>query len=143
MCGAQPKIDNVIESFRIGRVMTGKRAKQTASWFVLGAFLVPLSTLCSSAATLDDLKKLEIICFVPSYLPEGFQLRTPRSHTTMSVQTKTRSSVFRFTRSNMEMGGTRHSRSSRHAKASAIETSWRMKRTRRKRKSKRPSVPCI
>jgi hypothetical protein len=75
MCGAQPKIDNVIESFRIGRVMTGKRAKQTASWFVLGAFLVPLSTLCSSAATLDDLKKLEIICFVPSYLPEGFQLK--------------------------------------------------------------------
>jgi hypothetical protein len=28
----------------------------------------------SHAATLDDLKKLEIICFVPSYLPEGFQL---------------------------------------------------------------------
>ena len=55
--------------------MTGKRAKRTASWLVLSAFLVPFPTLCSSAATLDDLKKLEIICFVPSYLPEGFQLK--------------------------------------------------------------------
>ncbi|HEX4707453.1 MAG TPA: hypothetical protein VH229_06935 [Candidatus Udaeobacter sp.] len=36
------------------------------------AFASPLP--CSHAATLDDLKKLEIICFVPSYLPEGFQL---------------------------------------------------------------------
>jgi hypothetical protein len=26
-------------------------------------------------ATLDDLKKLEITCFVPSYLPKGFQLK--------------------------------------------------------------------
>jgi hypothetical protein len=31
---------------------------------------------CSSAATLDDLTKLEIICFVPSYLPQGFRLKT-------------------------------------------------------------------
>jgi hypothetical protein len=29
----------------------------------------------SSATTLDDLKKLEIICFVPSHLPEGFRLK--------------------------------------------------------------------
>jgi hypothetical protein len=55
--------------------MIGKRAKRIACWFVLGAFLVPFPTLCSSAATLDDLKKLEIICFVPSYLPEGFRLK--------------------------------------------------------------------
>jgi hypothetical protein len=27
-------------------------------------------------AKLDDLKKLEIICFVPSYLPEGFRLKS-------------------------------------------------------------------
>ena len=27
-------------------------------------------------ATLDDLKKLEIICFVPSYLPKGFRLKS-------------------------------------------------------------------
>src|SRR4051794_292229 len=29
-----------------------------------------------SKATLADLKKLEIICFVPSYLPKGFKLGT-------------------------------------------------------------------
>ena len=28
-----------------------------------------------AATTLDDLKKLEIICFVPSYLPAGFRLK--------------------------------------------------------------------
>src|SRR5438105_934092 len=27
-------------------------------------------------ASLDDLKKLDIICFVPSYLPKGFQLKS-------------------------------------------------------------------
>jgi len=27
-------------------------------------------------ATLDDLKKLEILCFVPSYLPKGFRLKS-------------------------------------------------------------------
>src|SRR6266567_2737882 len=42
--------------------------------FFLFLFLFP--TLCSSAATLDDLKKLEIICFVPSHLPQGFRLMT-------------------------------------------------------------------
>jgi hypothetical protein len=36
---------------------------------------LPFLALCSSAATLDDLKKLEIICFVPSHLPEGFRLK--------------------------------------------------------------------
>jgi hypothetical protein len=41
----------------------------------LSAVLLPLSAFCASApATLDDLKKLEIICFVPSYLPTGFRL---------------------------------------------------------------------
>jgi hypothetical protein len=29
-------------------------------------------------ASLDDLKKLEIICFVPSYLPQGFRVRSVR-----------------------------------------------------------------
>ena len=42
----------------------------------LGAFLFVSLGICSSAATLDDLKKLEIICFVPSYLPQGFRLKT-------------------------------------------------------------------
>src|SRR2546430_16840696 len=37
-------------------------------------FALPLAA--SQAATLDDLKKLEITCFVPSYLPKGFGLKT-------------------------------------------------------------------
>jgi hypothetical protein len=54
--------------------MSRNRIKQTASWLILGGFL--FASLCCSAATLDDLKKLEIICFVPSYLPQGFRLKT-------------------------------------------------------------------
>ncbi len=41
----------------------------------LGSILLALPTLSSNAATLDDLKKLEITCFVPSYLPKGFELK--------------------------------------------------------------------
>ena len=55
--------------------MNRNRVRRTASWFVLGAFLFPLTGFRSSAATLDDLKNLEITCFVPSHLPQGFQLR--------------------------------------------------------------------
>jgi hypothetical protein len=50
--------------------------KRNTSWFVLTAFLFSSPAYCSSAATLDDLKKLEIICFVPSFLPQGFRLKT-------------------------------------------------------------------
>jgi hypothetical protein len=64
----------VIESARL-KVMSRNRIKQTTFWLVLGAFLLPFLALRSSAATLDDLKKLEIICFVPSYLPQGFRLK--------------------------------------------------------------------
>ncbi len=56
-------------------MMIRNRVKQTMPGYVLGAFLFSSLALCSSAATLDDLKKLEIICFVPSYLPEGFRLK--------------------------------------------------------------------
>jgi len=56
--------------------MIRNRVKRVTSWFVLAAFLSPSMTVCSSAATLDDLKTLEIICFVPSYLPQEFQLKT-------------------------------------------------------------------
>ena len=44
------------------------------SWFVLcaSAFSLVHST---PELTLDDLKKLEIICFVPSYLPKDFRLQ--------------------------------------------------------------------
>jgi hypothetical protein len=45
------------------------------SWRSLTSILFLLAAFCSKAATLDDLKKLEIICFVPSYLPEGFKLK--------------------------------------------------------------------
>jgi hypothetical protein len=41
----------------------------------LCAFVFALSLAASQAATLDDLKKLEITCFVPSYLPKGFKLK--------------------------------------------------------------------
>jgi hypothetical protein len=57
-------------------MMSRNRIEQTTFWVVLGAFLLPFLALRSSAATLDDLKKLEIICFVPSYLPPGFQVKT-------------------------------------------------------------------
>jgi hypothetical protein len=44
-------------------------------WRFLTAILFLFPAFYSKAATLDDLKKLEIICFVPSYLPEGFKLK--------------------------------------------------------------------
>jgi hypothetical protein len=44
--------------------------------FVLCAFVFSLSAVRSTPElTLDDLRKLEIICFVPSYLPEDFRLQ--------------------------------------------------------------------
>jgi hypothetical protein len=46
------------------------------SLFVLCAFVFSLSAVRSTPElTLDDLRKLEIICFVPSHLPEGFRLQ--------------------------------------------------------------------
>jgi hypothetical protein len=56
-------------------VTSDTRIKRTTSWFVLGAFLFGSLAVCSLAATLDDLKKLEIVCFVPSYLSQGFTLK--------------------------------------------------------------------
>jgi hypothetical protein len=56
-------------------VTTGTGIKRT-SWFVLCGFVFSLSAVRSTPElTLDDLKKLEIICFVPSHLPEGFRLQ--------------------------------------------------------------------
>ena len=43
---------------------------------VLCVFLFTLPARRSDAATLDDLKKLDIICFVPAYLPKGFKLKS-------------------------------------------------------------------
>jgi hypothetical protein len=49
--------------------------QQLISWLVVGAFLIPFLDLRSFAATLDDLKQLEITCYVPFYLPKGFRLK--------------------------------------------------------------------
>jgi hypothetical protein len=40
----------------------------------LSALVFALPLAASQAATLEDLKKLEITCFVPSYSPKGFKL---------------------------------------------------------------------
>jgi hypothetical protein len=45
------------------------------SFCFLGSILLALPALSLKAETLDDLKKLDIICFVPSYLPKGFELK--------------------------------------------------------------------
>ena len=56
--------------------MIRDRSKRTMSWFVLCAFAFSLSAVRSTPElTLDDLRKLEIICFVPSYLPKDFRLQ--------------------------------------------------------------------
>lgn len=56
--------------------MICSRSKGMTSWFVLCASAFSLSAVHSTPElTLDDLKKLEIICFVPSYLPESFRLQ--------------------------------------------------------------------
>src|SRR5947209_15487694 len=56
--------------------MSGKYIKRATAWFIVGALLSPFLAMRSSGATLDDLKKLEIASFVPSYLPHGFRLKT-------------------------------------------------------------------
>src|SRR6266496_2123512 len=61
---------------RIGIVMIRNRFKRMMSWFVLCASAFSLSAVHSTPElTLDDLRKLEIICFVPAHLPEGFRLQ--------------------------------------------------------------------
>jgi hypothetical protein len=56
--------------------MIRNRSKRITFWLALSAFVFPVSAVHSTPEiTLDDLKKLEIICFVPSYLPKGFRLQ--------------------------------------------------------------------
>jgi len=56
--------------------MICNRSKRMKSWFVLCASAFSLSAVHSTPElTLDDLRKLEIICFAPSYLPKGFRLQ--------------------------------------------------------------------
>src|SRR5947207_8757602 len=56
--------------------MIRNRFNRTTPCFVVCAFVFSLSALRSKPElTLNDLRKLAIICFVPSYLPKGFRLQ--------------------------------------------------------------------
>jgi hypothetical protein len=55
--------------------MTRHGIQRLLSCFLLGALLFLSSLSLSSAATLDDLKQLEITCYVPSYLTQGLRLQ--------------------------------------------------------------------
>ena len=58
-----------------GAVMTRTGIQRMLSCFFLSALLFLWPKPLSSAATLDDLKQLEISCYVPSYLTKGLRLR--------------------------------------------------------------------
>src|SRR5262245_16739672 len=58
-----------------GAVMSPHGIQRMLLWFLVGALLFPFLSLCSFATTLDDLKQLEITCYVPSYLPQGLRLQ--------------------------------------------------------------------
>src|SRR5207237_9781080 len=60
---------------RNGAVMTRHGIQRMLSCVVPGALLFLWPMVLSSAATLDDLKQLEITCYVPSYLPQGLRLQ--------------------------------------------------------------------
>jgi hypothetical protein len=55
--------------------MTRHGIQRMLSCFVPAALLFLSSMVLSSAATLDDLKQLEITCYVPSYLTQGLRLQ--------------------------------------------------------------------
>ena len=56
--------------------MIRNRFNRTTLWFVVCVFIFLSSAARSTPElTLDDLRKLEIIWFVPSYLPKGFRLQ--------------------------------------------------------------------
>src|SRR5262249_37944374 len=55
--------------------MTHHAMRRMLSCFVLSKLLFLSSIAVSSGATLDDLKQLEITCYVPSYLPQGLRLQ--------------------------------------------------------------------
>jgi hypothetical protein len=56
--------------------MTRRGIQRMLSCFVPSALLFLSSMVLSSAATLDDLKQLEITCYIPSYLPQGLRLKS-------------------------------------------------------------------
>lgn len=56
--------------------MISRKHTRQALWVASCSFLFTLPVSHCSAATLDDLKKLDIVCLIPSYLPKGFQLKS-------------------------------------------------------------------
>src|SRR5205823_13614015 len=69
-----------------GAVITRQGIRRMLSCFVLSALPCLWPTVLSSAAILDDLKQLEITCYVPSYLPQGLRLKN--SEVTYEIQEK-------------------------------------------------------
>jgi hypothetical protein len=59
----------------IGSVKVSPRILRILLGLVPSALLLLCSVAASSGATLDDLKQLEITCYVPSYLPQGLRLK--------------------------------------------------------------------
>jgi hypothetical protein len=56
--------------------MSRAGSQRLVTWFLVGGFLLTIIDVRSLAATLDDLKQLEINCYVPSYLPQGLRVKT-------------------------------------------------------------------
>ena len=55
--------------------MTCHGIRRTLTLFFRSGLLLLWSIAPSSGATLDDLKQLEITCYIPSYLPQGLRLK--------------------------------------------------------------------
>jgi len=68
-------LDNLVDSVTMAPVMSRCGIHRMLSWFVPGALLFLSPIPLSSSATLDDLKQLDITCYVPSYLPQGLRLK--------------------------------------------------------------------
>jgi hypothetical protein len=68
-------LDNPMEPGDNGAVMTRNGIQRMLSCFLLSVLLVLWPMMLSSAATLDDLKQLEITCYVPAYLTQGLRLQ--------------------------------------------------------------------
>ena len=56
-------------------MISRKGIQQLLAWLVVWVLLFPFLELYSFATTLDDLKQLEINCYVPLYLPQGLRLK--------------------------------------------------------------------
>jgi hypothetical protein len=106
-------------------------------------FLFPQTAPCINPhATLADLKKLEILCFVPTYLPKGFKLKSVTI--TYDEPGPDEGGAGRFPLYNLEYanehGGSFTIESAREGIGD--RTSWKPKTAKRPRSS-HPSARCI